>query len=436
MCKTTKNDINILCENAENMSATSNYSLNLTNMKVKLPATFNLSLVSQIEKYSLNDEGYLVVSNALTEQQIQETTTAVRNNIFKIVFKNNGCDVDSNQVDNLELLTNKNKRDIILGKDANDNVWRNGNTRNPRIGKSDGMINIHFNQTVMKNIDFNTKLYDIASKVYGTKNLALTAGPDRVSLKAKGSTDMPKHTDINMFHPEVNYKRRIQSLICLSIDTNINPRDSGTTSLFVNFHHYWDLACVLFHPTTGLCPMPDNKSRFFKLPSKWTTVYEKSLQQHIINYTNFLHKNIVPRDSNIASTYQIWRNSGVTVPTTIKAPYWKPIKMKPGDMLFWTQKLPHQSLRNKSDIPRMVAYYSLFPIDENWYGSEQHKWVVQQFTSGKFHYSSNGRYLYNIDNIDEYKDLENTGKLENIIEYTSSSNLAKLLTGQATYEFN
>jgi ectoine hydroxylase-related dioxygenase (phytanoyl-CoA dioxygenase family) len=52
--------------------------------------------------------------------------------------------------------------------------------------------------------------------------------------------------------------------------------------------------------------------------------------------------------------------------------------MKAGDVIFWRQELPHFSTANKTDTPRVCCYYSLFPVDEDWYGSTEQKWLKKQ----------------------------------------------------------
>jgi len=380
----------------------------------------------------LNDEGYLVVSDLLTEDEITSTAQSIREAVFRLVFNRRGHEVDPYDPESLILLTNKLAREQAGVSD--DTVWMNNNTRKPRINKSTGMSNIHFDETKLQNIDFNPQLYEAASQVNDTPYLAFRAGAERICLKAKGSTDMKRHIDKNPFHPEINHPRRIQSLVCLSIDTEINPRDSGTTNLLVNYHHYWEMAAALFHPVSGLLPLPDNKRRFYVLPTNWMKKYEPALQEHITGYTQYLHQGIAPADRKVLDHYNTWRSMGITVPSEIKRPYWKPIPMKPGDVLFWTQDLPHQSLRNKSMTPRIVAYYNLFAIDKEWYDTPEREWLVHQFTNCQFHYdTNNGIYSYDIANPDEYEELTENNQIEQRSAISRATPLARQITGQERY---
>lgn len=382
----------------------------------------------------LNDEGYLVVSGALTPEQVAETRDCIREDIFNYTFTRHGCPVDPHDNNNLALLVDMKERERRFGEAGKDTVWTQGNTRKPRVSKSTGQSNVNFSEAKLRNIDFNEKIYKLSSAAYGTPHLAYRTGAERVGMKVKGTTDMPRHIDKNLWYDMVNYPIRIQSLVCLSIDPDMNPRDSGSICLLINFHHYWDMAAALFHPVTGLVPMKDCKSRFFVLPKDWDKKYEPALLQHIEGYTRYLHHQIQPNEQSVAQVYANWKTAGIIVPTQVKRIYWKSIAMRPGDIIFWTQDLPHRNNRNKSTIPRTVAYSNTFPIDASWYGTEEHKWVVQQYSTCQFHYGvDNGNYPYKIDNADEHDYLEETGQIEARAAISRETELARLLTGQQQY---
>jgi len=385
----------------------------------------------------LNDEGYLVVSGILTDEQVAKTRDSIREDIFNYTFIRRGCQVDPHDDNNLSLLVDMKERERRFGEAAKDTVWTQGNTRKPRVSKSTGQTNVNFNVDKLRNIDFNHKIYRLSSTLYGTHHLAYRTGAERVGMKVKGTTDMPRHMDKNPWNEEeVNYPIRIQSLVCLSIDPYMDPRDSGSICLLANFHHYGDMAAALFHPVTGLVPMKNNKSRFFTLPTDWDKKYEPALHQHIEGYTRYLHHGGNPADPTIAQAYASWKTNGIVVPEQVKRVYWKSIPMRPGDIIFWTQDLPHRNNRNKSTIPRTVAYSNLFPIDENWYGTEEHKWVIHQFRTCQFHYGvDNGNYPYKIDNVDEHDYLEETGQIETRAAISRETEIARLLTGQQQYQF-
>ncbi len=294
------------------------------------------------------------------------------------------------------------------------------------------MIDIYFNTDHLELVTLNKKLYQEAVKVYKTEKL-VNLGPERFSIKAQGSPDMPKHIDSNFFYNKVNYPVRIQGLVCLEVGDDVSPRDSGTLSVYKNFHHYWDFAGQLFHPKTGLFPFPDLKSRFFVLPKGkkgWDKYYEPIFREHAEMYTRFLLFDVPPNDSETADFFERIRKT-VKIPKRLLPLGWEHVVLKPGDVVFWNQHLPHQSLRNKSKTPRIVSYYNLFPIGKEWYGSEEQLWTKKQFNEGKKFYSVNaGVYTYNCRNVEEFDHLEKTGAIKKINTKTQETSFRRKITGQ------
>ena len=349
-----------------------------------------------------------------------------------LVFNRRGFPVDSSNSENLLLFTDPSLRVKKFGDSGKSACWRNRNSRQPILSKSTGMIDIYFNTEHLELVTLNKKLYREAVKVYGVGEL-VNLGPERFSIKARGSPDMPKHIDSNLFYDKVNYPIRIQGLVCLEVGNDVQPRDSGTLSVYKNFHHYWDFAGQLFHPKTGLFPFPDRKSRFFVLPTGkkgWDKHYEPIFREHAEMYTRFLFCDISPDDSETAEFFERIRKT-VKVPEKLLPLEWEHIVLKPGDVVFWNQHLPHRSLRNKSETPRIVSYYNLFPVERGWYGSEEQLWTKKQFREGKKFYSVNaGTYTYNCKNVEELEYLKKTRALKKIRLKTRTNSFRKRITGQ------
>lgn len=396
-----------------------------------------------MEKYSydnLDENGYLVVENTLPKEDCDFLAKSIQNEILDLIFTRQGFDIDTEDPDTPRLLVDQRLRVEKLGEKARGCVWRKGCTLNPIFTKSTGMVDCHFIPDVMKKIIFNKKLYKISAKINGTEKLAFTTGPERVSLKPKGATDMPQHIDSNLFHEEVNYPFRIQSLIVLQNDTEIKTRDSGTLCVIPYFHLYWNFASRIFHPVTGIkgYRFPPNNSRFFKLPTGkigFDKYFLPFLRKCAKEYAEFLEGN---KESDYLKYFKKYKKDGITVPPNSKGYLekldWTPIKLKPGDFVFWHQHLPHRSLRNKSDIPRIVAYHNLFPVTEEWYGSEEQKWVARQFRRGEFYYGvNNGRYPTHIVNIEEHEKLVEEGKIEKISKISKKTSLRRKLTGRENW---
>jgi hypothetical protein len=419
----------------------------------------------------LNEEGYLIVSTLkkhpefgysklfhdlaprsrsrehgipkiFSKEDLEEVATSIKKNAFELIFESQGYDVDAEDPESLKLFTDMKKRKEMLGEDAARAIWRGGNTLAPLIGKTTGMIHIHFNEDVQKRILFNKKLYKLSSYVNGTPYLSFITGPERVSIKAQGSTDMDSHMDSNPFYPSQNYPFRIQSLIVLEIDEHISPRDRGTLSIIPYFHHYWEFFGKAFHPVDGIegyrFPPNTTKSRFFPLPkgkNNFDKIYLPKLKNLGKQYSKYLYHDILPESKTLRRYFRRYKKEGISVPPNSKKylekMVWKPLPLKEGDIVFWHQHLPHRSLRNKSEIPRVVVYYNLFPVDEAWFGSEEAKWVAEQFETGKFYYGKDyGNYPKKVVNIEEYKSLkDNPKRLKKILAIFKKTELNRKLAG-------
>lgn len=385
---------------------------------------------------NLGKKGYLVVKNVLSQEDCRRLSSSLIKAVSELVFTRQGFDVDPTDPETLELFMDQKLRELKLGESGKTAVWRDGNTRQPLISKNCGMSHIHFNEDLLKTITYSEELYNTMSRIAGTPHLVHCAGPERFCLKPKGATDMPAHIDSNLFHKDVNYEFRIQSLVTLKMDTEISPRDSGTLCVIPYFHLYWDFAREIFHPQRGICKFPDIKGRFFLLPTKKDQNFDKSylpkLKEYASEYSLFLKGS---RGSDHDDFYSTLEEKNIQIPHDkyLEKMVWTPIQMKPGDMVFWHQYLPHRSLRQKSAIPRICAYYSVFPVDESWYGTPHQKWIKKQFEECKFFYGVDAdKYPEKIVNVEEYemmtkKDIQRISKLSTITK------IARRVTGQEDY---
>lgn len=395
---------------------------------------------------NLNEAGYLVVPGVLSKEQISTLQKSLLKRSVDLIFTNQGFDVDIDDPRTPELFTDMHLREKMLGESGKTAVWKDGNTRRPIIMKSCGMVHIHYDEDLLENISYNPRLYEEAVKVMGTKHLVFTDGMERICIKAKGSTDMPKHSDSNFFNDSVNHPFRIQSLVTIQIDTKISPRDSGTLCVLAYFHKYWDFVRELLHPLHGLVPMKEDamKSRFFVLPmdkknsDHFDENYLPAIKLHAKQYSMYLETGRVDGNICVAEDvvfYKKLKKLDITVPKNslgyLEKMNWTPVPMKPGDMVFWHQYLPHFSVRNKSSTPRICAYYGLYPVKKEWYGSEYQKWTVSMLDSCKFYYGIDaGNHPTKVVNTEEYEDLKSTGDIKRIAALSKTTSFRRMITGR------
>jgi len=402
---------------------------------------------------NLNDEGYLI-RDAISPQEAAELATELTNYTYDVLFDHRGWTVPRNDPLALNIISDKHTREMLLSDSKSESVWEGGMSRKPIISKSCGMWYGNYNRKKLEMIDFNPKLYKICTEVMGTEKLGVLSGIERFSIKpgavtdpetghkADGANDMPKHIDSCLFDDRPNYPFRIQSLVCLSVGDDVAARDSGTLNLLVNFHHYWVFAKHLLNPQYGLVTMPEEKSRFHKLPTDWDKKYLPLLKGHAEAYTVYLHdrKRYMKEYSIDRETFEFYKwltEQNVHVPEVMKDIHWKPIVLKPGQMVFWHQRLPHQSLRNKSATPRIVAYYNLQPIPgPEWYGSQHQKWLVEMATKAHFYYGiDHNVYPRDIKNIQEFEYLRDNNLVKDTVDYITNNPLARKLIGLDHYEY-
>lgn len=408
--------------------------------------------ISEATYDNLNEGGYLIVEGVLDKETSETVRDTIVSDTINLIFEKQGFEVDAKHPDSTRLLVDQSLREEKLGTRGKRCVWRNGNTLHPLISKTTGMVHIHFNPVVMEHVQFNEELYELSAKINGTPHLVFRSGPERVSIKAKGATNMAKHIDANLFYPEVNYPFRIQSLLVLDIDTIAKPKDSGTLCLLPYFHHYWEFAGKLFHPKTGFfdCKFPDVKSsasRFFRLPkgkNSFDKKYLPELKRYAAAYADFLEGTLDWRETFGIGTgshrkfFKKCADEGIAVPSNSKGYLekmaWTPLPLKQGSVVFWHQHLPHFSLQNKSETARVVAYYNLFPVDRDWWGTEEQRWVQRQFQRSEFYYGTDwGNYPTAIVNKEENEHLKQTGKVEEIAALSDSTAFRRRLSGQESY---
>lgn len=379
----------------------------------------------------LKEAGYTVISQVYSKEECNRLATSITGEVIDIVFRDRNIkfkdlqDLSTDNFKNLELLTDIRLREEKM--EHPEDIWRDCNSRNPIISKNCGIIDIHYNLDVLKLITTDKRLYELMAELYQSKELVHLDGPERVSVKSKGSVDMPQHIDSNLFYSEVNYPSRIQCLVCVSIDPQVqsNPEDSGTLSVLQNFHHYWDLAAELFHPKTGLFPFPDSKSRYFLLPKNFDKQYLPKLREHIRGYTDYLFRKVIPEDNKVLSFYQ-GISSKVKVPEKIKEIKWTAVICSPGDVICWDQKLPHRNVRNKFDIPRIVCYYSVFPVSKD-RDVESVERCGRMFSKNIF---LEGNTLKN---VEECKYIEKRDLKEKIQRIISKTKISRRLCGYSSW---
>ena len=103
-------------------------------------------------------------------------------------------------IDPLQLLVDNKLREEYLENPKS--IWHN-NIRTSKIAKSSGITNTYHNKKVREKILFNEDIYNVITKHYTSltgieEDIIYLYSPDRVCVKPKGDTHMPKHIDCNL----------------------------------------------------------------------------------------------------------------------------------------------------------------------------------------------------------------------------------------------
>lgn len=324
----------------------------------------------QEEKESLIEEvishyllhGYVSIP-VLELKECAKIANSILSEVYKMAFRG----VDLSEIEDPSLLLN----DIDLRRKhgiQTDIVWNEGNPRKPIVSKNGGFVNIYHNRLVRDLILFSEKIHYFVSQLYkavcgtlslaptacGEEEIAYTNGPDRVGVKSKGATDMPKHLDKHLFIDAPKLKARVQALVCLSVDEEMDPRNTGGIEILENFHHYFPLARIFFR---GKFKTSD------AIPQQLPKEFDENLDAFNAWITKILYS---AKTGDTAKPKLILKKELREVLKANKFPEkqlfvkWVIPKVKVGDLFCFDTRLPHRNLRNKSTIPRVVAYVSYF----------------------------------------------------------------------------
>lgn len=351
--------------------------------------------------------GYTIYPKHIDLTTCQKLKDSCFEDLTNLIFRNYSDEKrpDLREKDNWPILTSSfyRKENGFIDED----VWNGGNSRKPHWSKNNGMFNVYYNRDCHRYIHFNPDTFLKVASLYGHNKIRLTRGMERLCIKLgeikikdkegkniryPGSTDMPTHLDYHLFNDEINMDReRVQAFVCIEVDDEIDPRNSGGLQVIPYFHLYWDIAKRYFRED-GKHPLSVEEYKVFT-PQPWGKQFNKELPK----FNEFLKKlhGTISATSKEEAEYKDLLH---TLPAEYRELKWTPLAIKKGDLVCWDQRLPHSSLRNKSSIPRIVSYVTFMPspskslgYDYEWEGSEQQKNLIEAIKSGKdgFHQGTN-----------------------------------------------
>lgn len=226
------------------------------------------------------------------------------------------------------------------------------------------MTNTYHNKKVREKILFNEDIYNVITKHYTSltgieEDIIYLYSPDRVCVKPKGDTHMPKHIDCNLVCYEEENKTaptnpltmfRVQVVTFLQIDTE--AKNNGRTEVLSGYNNYFLLGAYYFRKSFT----PENKpGRYFS-----PLVVEEIFSKHL---NSFHHKKkLLPKEETpLSKNKELFQRIYDSLPKKKIKIKWTTPEVAPGDIFCFDQRLPHCNTKNDSEITRVASFVSLYP---------------------------------------------------------------------------
>ena len=329
------------------------------------------NFISEENIQSFKEKGYTIIKNIIPKPH--RIARSIIKEVKEVVFTSDEdqeviTKLEEKEIDPLLLLVDNKLREKYLENPKS--IWFNGNTRTPKISKNNGLINISQNIKVRDNILFNEDIYRVICQLYTVltgkeEDCVYPNGPDRVCVKPKGATHMPKHIDCDIIcykekEEEENKTSqtcplsmyRVQTVTCLQIDTK--AKNNGRTEVLGGYNNYFHLGAYYFRKIF------QNKT---EVPVVVQEVFSKHLDEFLEYVDSFYKKGkLLSREKTPLKKerklYQIIYDS---LPKEQIEIAWVQPQVNPGDIFCFDQRLPHRNTKNDSDIARVASFVSLYP---------------------------------------------------------------------------
>lgn len=318
--------------------------------------------------------GYVVVKNIIPKPH--RIARSIIREVKKIIFTTKEeletlIKLEEKDIDPLQLLVDNKLREEHL--DNPKSIWHNNNIRTPKIAKSSGMTNIYHNKRVREKILFNEDIYNVVNSLYTSltgveEDIIYLYGPDRVCVKPKGATHMPKHIDCNLvcYEEEEENKTaptnpltmfRVQVVTCLQIDTE--AKNNGRTEVLSGYNNYFLLGAYYFRKSFTT----DNKPGRYFSPLVVEEIFSKHLNTFLEYIDSFYHKKkLLPKEETpLSKNKELFQRIYDSLPKKKIKIEWTTPEVAPGDIFCFDQRLPHRNTKNDSEITRVASFVSLYP---------------------------------------------------------------------------
>jgi hypothetical protein len=273
---------------------------------------------------------------------------------------------------------------------ADEQIRRNGNTRNSKVLKKSGKCSLYISPYVRDLIRRNVSIFKILSAMYGTNKLAFTNGLEHFIYKSEASEESVPIIDCQLFEPfgDTTSAENPFHYNCFVVGGqtatfNKTPLDDkhadGGFSILENFDlHFEDIKGIIGQ--YGRHPIAKQK------PHLDSTLLEDFNLKGVNDELRKLHHQRIA--------------SGHATLADFKPLRWVKLDTAPGDVIVFDCRLPYMTAKNKNSPPTLYIPVSLRPVSQSWYGSPKHQELMVSIREGKA--GNWSKRLFKSCNIEEF----------------------------------
>jgi hypothetical protein len=259
---------------------------------------------------------------------------------------------------------------------ADEQIRRNGNTRNSKVLKKSGKCSLYISPYVRDLVRRNRSVFNILAGMYGTTKLAFTNGLEHFIYKSEASEESVPVVDCQLFEAfgDPTSTNNPFHYNCFVVggsnpSTTFNKHDQseniGSFSILENFDlHFEDIKTIIGQ--YGRHPIAKQK------PHLETTLLEDFNLKGVNDELRKLHHERI-----LGGKIPINSPMGEFKPLQ-----WVKLDTKPGDVIVFDCRLPYMTAKNKNGPPTVYIPVSLRPVAASWYGTAKHHELMASVREG------------------------------------------------------
>lgn len=267
-----------------------------------------------------------------------------------------------------------------MGVSAN-NIWRGGNSRESKLLKKSGKVSLYLNPEVRDYIWRNELVRTILADIYKTRIIAFSTGIDHCIYKPCMAEESIPTLDCSINHPLGKSTALVNpfhyvSMVCVR---SSNSDNGAGLKLLTNFDIYFNLIVDMIGPCGDHPIVKQKGDKQTIMVGLKVDEINASLEQIVCN---------------------LEREGYVGPLSPFKPLKWESVNVSSGQMIVFDCRIPYITEKNRDPVPVVYCPVSLRPIEGHWYGSKEHKQLVESMTNG--HVGDWRKRMVKKCNIEEY----------------------------------